>query len=139
MYYISYGSNLNIDNMKKRCPNSIPVIKINGIRFNYLEKWKLVFNKYAKIVPSLKSSVPIGLWKITKKCEKNLDIYEQFPILYKKKYIQIYQFKAMVYIMKSNKIKNPSKKYFEEILKGYKDFDLDVNYLYSSLNNKKLY
>lgn len=90
-------------------------------------------------MPCEKSSVPVGLWKITKKCEKNLDLYEQFPIVYKKKHIQINQIKVMIYIMKSNKIKNPSKKYFEEILKGYKDFGLDVNYLYNSLKNNGLY
>tara|TARA_B100000965_G_C19230954_1_gene600090 strand:+ start:134 stop:553 length:420 start_codon:yes stop_codon:yes gene_type:complete len=139
MYYISYGSNLNIQNMKKRCPCAFPVYKLDGIKVNKLINYRLVFNKYATLKYKKNSIVPIGLWKITKKCEKNLDIYEQFPIIYEKKYVQIYQFKAMVYIMKSKKIKNPSKKYFDEILKGYKDFDLDINYLYSSLKNKKLF
>ena len=41
--------------------------------------------------------------------------------------------------MKSNKIENPSNKYFEEILKRYKKFGLDANYLYNSLKNKELY
>ena len=125
--------------MKKRCPDAVPVYKLDGIKVNKLINYKLAFNKYATLKNKKKSIVPIGLWKITKKCEKNLDIYEQFPLIYEKKYIQIYKFKAMVYIMKSNKIKNPSKKYFYEILKGYKDFDLDINYLYSSLKNKKLF
>ena len=82
MYYIAYGSNLNFKLMRSRCPRAKPVFYLNGIRVNKLFGWKLVFNRYANIIKDNKSFVPIGLWKITKHCEKELDVYEDFPKLY---------------------------------------------------------
>ena len=109
MYYIAYGSNLNFKKMKQRCPNAIPVFELNGRRVNKLQNWKLVFNKYASIIPCKRSFVPIGLWKISKKCEKNLDQYEDYPNLYLKKYIKLFSIKAMVYIMTDRKSKQKNR------------------------------
>ena len=69
MYYISYGSNLNISMMKKRCPNSTPIFELNSNKINKIENYKLIFNKYANIKYEKKSFLPIGLWKITKSCD----------------------------------------------------------------------
>ena len=88
MYYIAYGSNLNFKLMRSRCPRAKPVFYLNGFRVNKLFGWKLVFNRYANIIKDNKSFVPIGLWKITKNCEKELDIYENFPMLYSKIYLK---------------------------------------------------
>ena len=136
MYYIAYGSNLNFKKMKQRCPNAIPVFDLNGRRVNKLQNWKLVFNKYANIIPCKRSFVPIGLWKISKKCEKNLDQYEDYPNLYLKKYIKLFSIKAMVYIMTDRKSKQPSSTYLKGIEKGYLDFDLDLNFLFKSIKSK---
>ena len=129
MYYIAYGSNLNFKIMRSRCPRAKPVFYLNGIRVNKLFRWRLVFNRYANIIKDNKSFVPIGLWKITKHCEKELDIYENFPILYSKIYLKYNSIKTMTYIMNSNKILKPSSTYMKLIYQGYKDFNLDLSYL----------
>ena len=88
MYYIAYGSNLNFKLMNSRCPRAKPVFYLNELRVNKLFGWRLSFNRYANIIKDKNSFVPIGLWKITKHCEKELDIYENFPMLYSKIYLK---------------------------------------------------
>ena len=129
MYYIAYGSNLNFKLMRSRCPRARPVFYLNGVRVNKLSGWSLSFNRYANIIKNNNSFVPIGLWKITKHCEKELDIYENFPILYSKIYFKYYSIKAMTYVMNSNKLLKPSNTYLKLIYQGYKDFNLNLGYL----------
>ena len=129
MYYVAYGSNLNIKLMKLRCPRAKPLFYLNGLRVNKLFGWKLSFNRYANIIKDKNSFVPIGLWKITKHCEKELDVYENFPILYSKIFFKYNSINTMTYVMNSNRLLKPSKTYLKLILQGYKDFNLDLNHL----------
>ena len=83
MLYFAYGSNLHHIQMKRRCKDSIFLKKID------LKDFRLTFrSKYraADIEPKKNSMVPGGLFEISKSDEKKLDIYEDFPILYKKYY-----------------------------------------------------
>ena len=83
MLYFAYGSNLNHFHMKRRCKDSIYIKKID------LKNFKLTFRskyKAADIEPKKGSFVPGGLFEISKSDEKKLDIYEDFPTLYKKFY-----------------------------------------------------
>ena len=87
MLYFAYGSNLHHFQMKKRCKDSIYLKKIN------LKDFKLTFrSKYraADIEPKRNSIVPGGLFEISKSDEKKLDVYEDYPILYKKYYFYYY-------------------------------------------------
>jgi len=133
MLYFAYGSNLNHFQMKKRCKDSIFLKKINlkDFRLTFRSKHRAADIEYKK-----GSIVPGGMFKISKSDEKKLDVYEDFPILYKKYYF-IYQGKQiMTYTMvKKTSFKFPTEKYFRVILKGYKDCDLDLNYLFNSLKN----
>ena len=129
MYYIAYGSNLNIKLMNSRCPRAKPLFYLNGLRVNKLFGWKLSFNRYANIIKDKNSFVPIGLWKITKHCEKELDVYENFPILYSKIFLKYNSINTMTYVMNSNRLLKPSKTYLKLIFQGYKDFNLDLNHL----------
>ena len=129
MYYIAYGSNLNFKLMNSRCPRAKPVFYVNDHRVNKLFGWRLSFNRYANIIKDKNSFVPIGLWKITKHCEKELDIYENFPMLYSKIYLKYKSIKTMTYVMNSNKLLKPSNTYLKLIYQGYEDFNLDLIHL----------
>jgi gamma-glutamylcyclotransferase (GGCT)/AIG2-like uncharacterized protein YtfP len=86
MLYFAYGSNLNHFQMKRRCKDSVFIKKIN------LKNFRLTFrSKYraADIEPKKNSIVPGGLFEISKSDEKKLDVYEDFPNLYKKHYFII--------------------------------------------------
>ena len=133
MLYFAYGSNLHHRQMKKRCGDSIFLKKIN------LKDFKLTFRskyKAADIQKKKKSIVPGALFKISKNDEKKLDVYEDFPILYKKYYFRYYGKKIMTYTMvKKSPFKFPTKRYLNIVTKGYKDCKLDEKYLKIALSN----
>ena len=122
MLYFAYGSNLHHFQMRRRCKDSIFLKKIN------LKDFRLTFrSKYraADIEPRKNSLVPGGLFEISKGDEKKLDIYEDFPILYKKIYFDNDSQKIMAYSMvKKSLFIYPSKRYLDVIKQGYKDLSL---------------
>ena len=131
MLYFAYGSNLHHFQMKRRCKDSIFIKKIN------LKNFRLTFrSKYraADIEPKKKSIVQGGLFEISKSDEKKLDVYEDFPILYKKYYFFYYEKKVMTYTMvKKTSFQFPTERYLNIIKRGYKDCNLDKRYLNKSL------
>ena len=131
MLYFAYGSNLHHFQMKRRCKDSIFLKKIN------LKDFRLTFrSKYraADIEPKKISTVPGALFEISKNDEKKLDVYEDFPILYKKYYFTYYGKKVMTYTMtKKTKFTFPLGRYLNIIKKGYKDCDLNKEYLKKAL------
>ena len=87
-------------------------------------------------VPKKKSIVPGGLFKISKSDEKKLDVYEDFPILYKKHYFYYYGKKVMTYTMvKKTLFKFPTERYLNIVKQGYKDCDLDKKNLLKALKH----
>ena len=135
MLYFAYGSNLHHYQMKRRCKDSIFLKKIN------LKNFKLTFrSKYraADIEPKKNSNVSGGLFEISKSDEKKLDVYEDFPILYKKYYFEYYGKKVMTYIMtKKTPFMFPTTRYLNIVKRGYMDCNLDKKQLQIALNNKK--
>lgn len=133
MYYIAYGSNLNIKDMNKRCPSN------EVVGSSQLEGYKLVFkgeynNSYLTIEKSEDSIVPVGIYKLSLDDILKLDKYEGYPKLYKKEYMEIEVNKkkrmALVYIMRDNYSVNiPSYYYLKTCFRGYQDFNLDYNVL----------
>ena len=131
MLYFAYGSNLNHHQMKNiRCVGS------EYLKSIFLKDYKLLFchpnklNKYgyANIVKKKGSKVPGAIWKITRKHEKILDRYEEFPNSYQKKYFYLSGKKIMFYIMNKCFIKKPPKSYINTIKEGYKNCNIDIKY-----------
>ena len=131
MLYFAYGSNLHHLQMKKRCKDSIFLKKIN------LKDFRLTFrNMYADIEFKKNLIVTGALFEISKNDEKKLDMYEDYPIVYKKYYFTYYGKKVMTYSMtKKTNFTFPSERYLNIIKKGYKDCDLDKSYLKKALKN----
>jgi gamma-glutamylcyclotransferase (GGCT)/AIG2-like uncharacterized protein YtfP len=131
MLYFAYGSNLNHFQMKRRCKDSIFLKKIN------LTNFKLTFrSKYraADIEPKKNSTVQGALFEISKSDEKKLDVYEDYPILYKKYYFTYYGKKVMTYSMiNKSKFTFPTERYLNIVKKGYKDCDLNKKHLKKAL------
>ena len=92
----------------------------------------------ADIEPKKNSIVPGALFEISKSDEKKLDIYEDYPILYKKHFFKYYGKKVMTYTMVNKTIfRYPTERYLNIVKKGYKDCGLDKDYLLKALNEKK--
>ena len=134
MLYFAYGSNLHHFQMKRRCKDSVFLKKIN------LKDFRLTFrSKYRAADIELKknSIVPGGLFEISKNDEKKLDIYEDYPLLYKKYYFNYYEKNVMTYVMvKKSRFMFPTKKYLNIVMQGYKDCDLNKKYLLKGISNK---
>ena len=133
MLYFAYGSNLNHFQMKRRCKDSIFLKKIN------LKNYRLTFrSKYraADIEFKKNSIVPGGLFEISKSDEKKLDVYEDFPTLYKKLFFYYYKKKVMTYTMvKKSAFKYPTERYLNIVKQGYKDCNLNYSYLKKALRS----
>lgn len=142
-YYIAYGSNLNINQMKRRCPTA----RVIGTGF--IEDYELLFKGsktggYLTIEKAEGKSLPVAIWKVTELDEQALDRYEGYPTFYYKADVEIdikgiktgkeYRKKAFVYIMHEDRdVGMPSKYYVMTCLEGYKTFGFSPKYLEEAL------
>jgi len=132
MLYFAYGSNLNHHQMKNiRCVGSkyLKTIFLKDYKLSFCHPNKLNKYGYANIVKKKGSKVPGAIWKITKRHEKILDRYEEFPNSYQKRYFFWNEKKIMFYIMNKYFIKIPPKSYINIIKEGYKDCYIDLKYI----------
>ena len=130
-YYFAYGSNLHHLQMKKRCPNCRFIKKI--ILHNYILTFRSKYGA-ADIEKKIGRKVYGALYLISKSAEKRLDIYEEYPTLYKKMFFRYNNKKVMTYIMsKKTKLVPPTTKYLNIIKQGYKDCKLNMKSLNAAL------
>lgn len=141
-YYLAYGNNLNIKNMKKICSSSevIGSISINDCHLVY----RGVSDGYAHLTIEMDkgSYVPLGVYEIDEKDEAKLDNLDGYSDLYHKEHIDIKvnnrTEKAIIYIMNDClDYHTPNANYVFECLKGYSDFGFDKNLLKNALENSK--
>ena len=114
--------------MAERCPNA------SYLGNTMLKDWRLIFKSVATIEKDLGKYVPVGVFQITEECEIALDIYEDYPQLYDKKDLDVILngtlVTGMTYIMVGKYgIAPPSRKYFDVICEGYKNCDLNSDFL----------
>lgn len=144
-YYIAYGSNLNIRQMKMRCPSA----RIIGT--SKVPNYELLFKgsktgSYLTIEPKENSTVPVAVWEVTEKDELALDRYEGFPAFYYKAEMtlpikgirtgKVRQRRVFVYIMHEDRlIGMPSVYYLRTCLEGYDDFGFDSKILMNAYLN----
>ena len=142
-YYLAYGSNLNIPQMRHRCPTA----KIIGTA--EIKDYELLFKgsktgSYLTIEPKKGATVPVAVWEVKQGDEANLDIYEGAPRFYYKKDMQIkcrYRksgktrtISAFVYIMHEDRqLGVPSAYYVNTCLDGYDSFGFDSEYIYKAI------
>ena len=140
-YYFAYGSNLHHAQMKKRCPKckyikkhilhdyQLTCRKIRDVRTNYAACDK---GKHAAcdIVKKVGKKVYGCLYMISKCAERRLDVYEEYPTLYKKIYFKYKGHKVMTYTMvRKTKLAPPTERYLNIIKQGYKDCKINFRSL----------
>lgn len=142
-YYITYGSNLNISQMRMRCPGA----RIIGT--SVIEDYQLLFKgsktgSYLTIEPMKGAEVPVVIWEVTETDEKALDRYEGYPNFYYKKEMnlditgiktkKVRRRYAFVYIMhEERELGIPSGFYVKTCLDGYRAFGFDEKYLFDAI------
>ena len=142
-YYIAYGSNLSEEQMAHRCPDA----RIVGMAA--LWDWRLVFKVHADIIPSKGSVVPVLIWEISEKDERNLDAYEGYPAYYTKRVLDVTmtdfkgknpkEIQAMVYVMTDshNELIPPMKGYYGVLARGYERFGFNQTMLRDALREAR--
>lgn len=141
-YYIAYGSNLNLQQMKHRCPTAEVVWTA------VLRNWKLWFrggsgHAVATVERERGCEVPVLVWKIQPKDELALDRYEGWPHLYRKETLRLTvncrRVYAMIYIMNEagHSYGTPSMGYLCTINAGYQTAGFDNKILVEAVNNSK--
>ena len=139
--YIAYGSNTNHELMASRCPDA------EFIGNTIIKNYRLEFhgkknNSYLTIVPDKNSEIETAIWMISENDEKALDAYEGFPKLYRKEMFDITingtTKQALVYIMNDGvKEALPSESYFNCVLDGYINCEIDTKQLFTAMFNAK--
>ena len=141
-YYLAYGSNLNVRQMRMRCPTA------RMIGTATLENYRLMFKgsktgSYLTIEPEEGCSVPVGVWEVSARDELALDRYEGYPTFYYKKELElpitgivtgkVRQRNAFVYIMHEDRqLGVPSNLYMRICMEGYSDYGFDYDALWDA-------
>ncbi len=140
--YVAYGSNLNLEQMRHRCPTA----KLYGtgeIKDYELQFKGMPHGAYATIAPKEGASVPVAVWTIGPMDERRLDSYEGYPSHYFKQNVPVElgdkSVEAMVYIMNLRmSFGLPSPGYYRVVSDGYRDCNLDVRALNDALAKSTL-
>ena len=138
-YYIAYGSNLNVRQMRMRCPGA----RIIGT--SEIKDYRLLFKgsmtgSYLTIEPEEGATVPVAVWSVTEEDELALDRYEGCPSFYYKKELtlpikgirtgKVRERKVFVYSMHEERpFGIPTTFYMRTCVDGYRYFGFDVNAL----------
>lgn len=135
MNYFAYGSNMDQNQMKERCPNSILIGKavLKNYRldfFEYSPRWQ---GGCADIVPDKNSEVWGLLYDVLESDINELDKFEGSPSFYRRTTMQVeitdVGVGAEVYILVNKKpFTAPTIKYLNIIKATSKDFDFPADY-----------
>lgn len=147
-YYIAYGSNLNVPQMRWRCPDA----RIIGT--GEISDYALLFKgsktgSYLTIEKAKGNIVPITVWEVSDDDERALDRYEGYPNFYYKKDMRvkvrgirsgkIRVRDAFVYIMHEECLPGiPTKGYYRTCLEGYHAFGFDERYLMEAVKRSEV-
>lgn len=146
-YYIAYGSNLNLAQMRMRCPHA----RVIGTAV--LKDYELLFKgsqtgSYLTIEKKEGGRVPVAVWETTKEDEAALDRYEGYPTFYYKAEMELditgiktgklRHRTCYVYIMhEERQVGIPSLYYIDTCLAGYSAFGFDEGFLWKALENSR--
>ena len=139
-FYIAYGSNLNVRQMRMRCPDAV----IIGTAF--IPDYRLLFKgsksgNYLTIEPHSGSQVPVAVWSVSERDELSLDRYEGYPHFYYKTELELSlaetgkKLTAFVYIMhEERKLGIPTSAYIRTCVDGYRQFGFDLKHLRKAMD-----
>jgi len=129
--YLAYGSNINLEQMARRCPTA------KVLESKMLQGHELEFRGVATIVPKKGAEVPVLIWEIDERDEIVLDRYEGFPGFYRKEIFEMEvngkMRESMAYVMNRGVIAPSSQQYYQTIQNGYRANGMDEHYLERAL------
>lgn len=146
-YYLAYGSNLNVRQMRWRCPAARIIGTAEIPDYGLLFKGSQT-GSYLTIEPKAGASVPVGVWDVTAEDELALDHYEGAPTFYYKREMvlpikgirsgKVRERDCFVYIMHEDRpLGIPSRAYLATCAEGYRNFGFDLRILMQAYANSR--
>ena len=146
VYCLAYGSNLNEERMKKRCP------KAEVFGTSVIPGYRLLFKRsmtgsYATIEQDANCNVPVVVYKMTGDDEQKLDRFEGYPKYYYKREFLLpvwgltgrkkkLRRNCIAYIMHEYRfLGEPDEEYFELLDTGYERWGFDKSFLVKAMED----
>ena len=143
--YFAYGSNLDVAQMRERCPQS------ELLERAFLPQYSLAFGGHSKkrgggvatIIPHENGNRVEGvMYQLTKKDLAKLDKFEGFPRQYNRMEVSVEdgagnQHKVITYYLNEYYPNPPSTTYYGIIRTGYSIHGLDPDGLYNALQHSR--
>ncbi|MDN5338423.1 MAG: hypothetical protein PWQ20_1493 [Thermotogaceae bacterium] len=143
-YYFAYGSNMCLDQMRVRCPDSefLKVVKLEGYKFVYDGYSRSRKSLVGNIVKNEGTTVYGALFEISEEDEESLDRYEGFPYAYNKTTVKVKdeednEYDALVYLRQNKKEGIPSIEYENILVKAAYELGLPYDYVEKYLKGRK--
>ena len=135
-YYFAYGSNMNHEQMKSRCPTAsfLGRGKLKGYKFVYDGYSVTRDGAVANVIKANGYVTEGALFEVDDACIKNLDHYEGSPKSYQRKVVLVEDdtgksYHAFIYLREPQKLGQPSDEYRNVILKGARECGLSEEYI----------
>lgn len=150
IYYLAYGSNLNLRQMRKRCPDS------RVVGWARLPCFRLVYRgsktgSFLSIEPGEwpdPDGLMVGIFEVPRLDELALDCYEGYPAFYQKYHVtldKVYAFGGSRVVKRNLSVVYyalpidrdlgvPSRHYWDVCTEGYRDFGFDTLQLKRALD-----
>lgn len=139
MLYFAYGSNLNINQMSKRCPAAEP------LHLCELPGWQITFRGVLDIERKQDAAAMGVIWRVTENCLVALDRYEgvksgfyerihfrvRLPGARRSRQIISYR------MCRNGYVAPPNEFYYNAVKEGYEDFGLPMQSLHDALARSK--
>lgn len=139
-YYIAYGSNMDMNQMKFRCPDSefVATAVVEGYKLNFRDNGG--GHCYATLDKSDGDSTPVVIWRISRQDEVKLDRYEgiRYDCYYKTELSLMLDdslITGLCYLVDERRRAGiPPENYANTLRQAYQKFDFDETDLLELIN-----
>lgn len=137
MLYFAYGSNMNKEQMAKRCKGAkfLGVARLDSYKFVFDGSSKLRGCAVANVIPDVSSFVLGGLWEISTENRSSLDCYEGYPDSYHRIEVSLTTSdgkridNVLIYLRSPKQLGVPSDSYRNICIQGAHDCGLPEEYI----------
>jgi len=138
--YFAYGSNICLDQMRRRCPNARPlgvaVLPYHGLAFaGFSASWG---GAVAHVVPHPTREVPGVIYELSVADLRALDRAEGVPLAYRRTLRRVVdetgaEHVVHVYLHQSTEPGTPTEEYLRQILRGYQRHRIDLDRMLAAM------
>jgi gamma-glutamylcyclotransferase (GGCT)/AIG2-like uncharacterized protein YtfP len=133
--YFAYGSNLDLEQMRDRCPGAEPlgVARLGGQKLTFAGSSLGWGGGVATLVPARRRTVPGLVYELTDDDLARLDLYEGHPFVYERRSVRVdlegRRVRAITYVRPATRRALPSTPYLTKIARAYLRLGFDIAHI----------